>query len=290
MSGNASQNKRNLKHALIAVVISLATFSLAKKFSLKKAFILGGEVVRDSQYEAVYQLWMKDLSHQKISGCTGTLINPRVILTAAHCLAPMKELTHLSNSIQSKNGSFRVEGATTFFHPLAIRSDGKVNFNYDIGVILFDRDLPNSKSVAKISRPLDASTLLLPMLEYIVLGYGCTYDLDFNDPECGGSGTKKIFRRSGKLIPGSDRKSSSFGFVEFLGIRGNIFPGDSGGPIFMTSASQSSILLVGVNSFISMADKNLEQIRGYGLLLRPELIRWMKATLPADVWNQIEFF
>jgi len=97
---------------------------------------------------SVVLLNLKDASGAQAGSCTGTVIAPRAILTAAHCLPA----TTASINVFLGNGPQQV--STSFApHPLWRESN---TTNYDVGVILMPADIGRSAVPLLLSR--DART------------------------------------------------------------------------------------------------------------------------------------
>jgi secreted trypsin-like serine protease len=136
--------------------------------------IVGGTAILDGGWSAVFMIHT-DYDTGTKSACTATLIAPRTLLTAAHCLDPRKGgattaetfFQNLPVAPPSDAGTW-VKASEVRFHPLYLPSN---LFDYDIGLVL----LPAPAATAPIPHhSADVSTLVGQPLTAI--GYGITVE------------------------------------------------------------------------------------------------------------------
>ena len=159
--------------------------------------------------------------------CTGTLVAPRVVVTAAHCVVEVQDLTKLKVYFGPRVGSggreIRVVSGKA--HPQA--SPDNVQ-DVDIAVLALAEPAPFAPKKMN-STPLDQSSVGKPLR---LVGYGT------DDPQANGGGVKRqTTTRVTSYTPAE---------LQFGGTGTSACYGDSGGPAFMTVGGQE--LLVGVTS------------------------------------------
>lgn len=144
------------------------------------AKIIGGEVVQANDIVANSTVALKFVEGETTySMCTGTLISPNLVLTAAHCLRDMnKENLRIGFSIEVKNqldNETMLEIADFIMHP----SYGMNRLN-DVALIALKKSAPSPyKPVAVVSANYQL-TVGMPML---LAGYGVINDATGEDTE-----------------------------------------------------------------------------------------------------------
>ena len=170
----------------------------------------------------VVELFMLDVGGDIFGACTGTVVAPRVIISAAHCF-PLG-----TTGAIVVTGSGSLNASSFHVHPGYSEAPGSIFEENDVAVVLVNQDLPT-----RVSGILSSNNFSLGEAA-IIGGYG----LD----EFGGSGTLRaaptvIARFSAISVTITYSGSGTFG---------NTCSGDSGGPIFVNRGG--SWVLGGVTS------------------------------------------
>ncbi len=165
--------------------------------------------------------WFINTSNDPNTGCTATLIHPRVAITAAHCISDhFTDTEHVLDS-GTISGTFRIERTRTQHTDFTVaryRLFGRNIGSRDVALLLLGR--PVSSTIATPSRV--ASQPLLPHETLTVYGYGC------NTIQGGGIGVKR------RITIETDDNGRIVTNV--------LCPGDSGGPVLGASG------IVAINS------------------------------------------
>lgn len=203
----------------------LLTVAFLAAFAVQAYAIVGGTFV-ESESDPVAQ---STVSVHTRTRCTGSIIAPDLVITAAHCLEKARTVADISVQFGLNEGQDGKLRATGFkIHP-SYKSGNKPvkNATYDIGVIRLGGKLPEGYRPAKIFP--NASTLR-PGQAVIIAGYGRTH------PD------QPIQRRVLRKV--ESKLNSHYNPLEIVvdSNRGASCNGDSGGPSFVEQGEETFLL------------------------------------------------
>lgn len=211
-------DRRRARRALVAGWIVLAalagcTAESASEIELGSiaAAVVGGEAAEACE-------WPSTVSVNAWGSCTGTLIHPRVVTTAAHCIEEGRSLIHFGAS-RTTPGAFSLEARCE----VGAEGSKGANTSRDWAYCI----LPEDERVAQIpvTPPLvgcEAERFLVPGAEAWVVGFGTT------SAKGGGAGTKRqvsvLVNQLDKVAPGT---------IDVGDAEQGACHGDSGGPLYV---------------------------------------------------------
>jgi hypothetical protein len=251
-----------------STVLLLATMALAILLScgvalaIKEPAIINGEPDRGSKAHPYAGALVTKVEGQLLNFCSGTLISPKVFLTAGHCtegvkgkVFPKGSPTYVTFDPTFEPGSSKIIKGTPFTHPkecIPIPPINDPNCAPPPGLPGFPRDIPRyDVGVVVLEKPVRMATYgalpnagLVNTLQkgqrFTTVGYG----LRTFDPSGG-----ERYRATVKLLNANPPVGDML--VRTTGFRGigrggeGTCSGDSGGPLLLPN----QVTIVGVTSF-----------------------------------------
>lgn len=192
--------------------------------------IVGGQTAGPDQFRAVGSLSFTNGS-QFFSFCSGTLIAPQIVLTAAHCIPAREDLPFtrfILDSVTVSNPNRVVEVEEAIAHPQF--NGNNLGAGRDIAIIHLKEPVNDIPPIPVNQDPVND----LVGRTFTAVGYGVT---DFEGP---GGGVKRFVEMT---LLGFDSQLIFYGNAN-----SNVCQGDSGGPDLMEIDGE--LRVIGVHSFV----------------------------------------
>jgi endonuclease G len=170
--------------ALLALALLASAGCLeAEPTSMTDQAVIGGTPTPDGEYPSVGSLWSDMFGG---SSCTGTLIRPDVVLTAAHCVEPdflgdeMPGFT-LANDTTTTPPPVIVPGLRYVQHPqfdINVEPASGLGQFYDVGLLFLSQPITTTDPMT-VATPAEATAGLVAGLDLQLVGYGRTSNETF---------------------------------------------------------------------------------------------------------------
>lgn len=220
----------------LTLALSSACTVVDEDVGASRAQIIGGTAT--TEYPAVAFLYSEFADTDAAQLCSGTLITPRVILTAAHCVefpsgAPERYLAYFGSNVLDETdpvGSEPIDITKYEFHPTWDIEN--LEGGHDIGLVVLSRPVEGIAPMRINRQPVDD----LVGQDVHLVGWGRTT----------GEGEDFGVKRevTSKLTSANDL------LIEYGSATANTCQGDSGGPNFMTVGGEE--VIAGITSFGSV--------------------------------------
>ncbi|XP_017048687.1 chymotrypsin-2 [Drosophila ficusphila] len=233
---------------MILQLVLIVQFSLVLCQEIGSLRIMNGTVAKEKQFPYQAQLlsyFEGDMNEPHL--CGGTILSPRWIVTAAHCLQDPKSklskvLVYVGSTESYPDNEIVIKRSNTIVHK---RFDRKTVFN-DIGLIKLPKKLVYNKHIQPAKLPSAKKTYA--GRRAIISGWGQTNQgnasnvlLYIQAPivtnrECESQWNKQLKNKGRKVVPST--------FICINSEKGLPCSGDSGGPMVLDDGSRTLVGIV----------------------------------------------
>ncbi len=205
---------------------------------------------------------LKNLPDGKTGLCSGTMLSPNKVLTAAHCLEGAASIDILFNVAGDK--FVYVTASSWNIHPEFTGFSGG-DIRNDIGIVHSPVSLPVPN--------LPILTSSAPKIgdKASIFGYGAT---------SGGASIDGKLRSGAMMLSGVDGNKI---YASFEANASNVCSGDSGGPLLLQVGNQQTI--VGTTSYGTKVDCSVGEVSVFMNLQSPSIQSFIRSVAPDARYN-----